>query len=151
MNKDKSGKFVEGIIFLTLLSLITLLFLMLFYALAVNFNIKLPKEPAVATITQINFLDLLKLFLFVGVMYFVLFLLSGLPIALKVSFQGRPVGKWTPKELAFQETFGRILLGSYIPVVALFAFSKSQFSSLVDISALFAIFIFFFNFGKTSK
>ncbi|MCT2920643.1 alkylphosphonate ABC transporter permease [Lactococcus lactis] len=151
MNNIKLKKFITAIFYLFMSSVIALTFLTLFFNLAMVFNITLPNDPAIKGLTQVNVFDIIKMFLFIGIVYFILFILMGVPIALKVSYQGRKVGDWTHKERAFQENFGRLLLGSYIPLVALLSLSKNQFSSLVDISALGTIFIFFFNFGKIKK
>lgn len=151
MNKIKKIRFLESLIYLLVISFIIITFFVIISYFSTLLKIKWPSEPAISVFTKIDYLNLFKLFIFVGIFYFFLFAFPEMFILFIVRKGGRELEDLNNKERKFIETWFRILLGSYIPTVALFSLSVDQFSSIVEISALFTIFIFFFNFGKTSK
>ncbi len=151
MNKIKKIKFLESLIYLLVISFFIITFFIIISYFSTLLKIKLPSDPAISVITKIDYLNLVKISFFVGVVYFFLFSLPEMFILFRVRKSGRELEDLNNKERKLIETLFRILLGSYIPTVALFSLSIDQFSSIVEISALFTIFIFFFNLVKTSK
>ena len=151
MNKIKKTSFLQWLFYLLLIFFLLITFFMITYYFSTLLQIKLPNEPAISVITQIDYFNLFKIFIFVGFVYFFLFSLPEMFMLFRVRKAGRKLEDLNIREKKIIESLFRILLGCYIPTVALFALSINQFSAIVEISALFTIFIFFFNLGKINK
>jgi hypothetical protein len=148
MNKNKFDNFLKVLFYLFFAIIMVFFTLWCAYGLASFLSIKLPKTPTIYVLLQINFLTILKVSFFIGIIDIMLFLFSGVALAMHRVYQGRRDEDYTTKELKLHDTISRLILGSFIPCVSLFSLSENQFSSLVNISALFAIFVFFFNIGR---
>ena len=73
MNKIKKIKFLESLIYLLVISFFIITFFIIISYFSTLLKIKLPSDPAISVITKIDYLNLVKLSFFVGVVYFFLF------------------------------------------------------------------------------
>ena len=148
MNKFKLRKFIEALAALFTLLMLVMLLLWGGYILALTIGIKMPKTPAISVLFQINFITIIKFAFYIAMIEIFLFLIVGFGFAANRRYKDKRNKDYSTKELKLYETIGRFILGSYIPCVALFSLTENQFSSLVNISAIFTIFFFFFNIGR---
>jgi hypothetical protein len=148
MNNFKFRKFIEALLYLFTLLMLIVLLLWGGYILALFIGIKMPNPPAISILFQINFFTVIKFAFYIALIDTFLFLIIGVGFAAKSTYNNKRNENYSTKELNLYETIGRFILGSYIPCVALFSLTENQFSSLVNISAIFTIFFFFFNIGR---
>lgn len=70
MNKIKKTSFLQWLFYLLLIFFLLITFFMITYYFSTLLQIKLPNEPAISVITQIDYFNLFKIFIFVGIVYF---------------------------------------------------------------------------------
>lgn len=111
-------------------------------------GISLPKNSIFLSLLKINFLNVLNISLMIAALeLMVFFLVLGLlSLLAPLKIKGFPQSSNKLNDVL--KNTNNVLISSLIPLISIFSFSDSQLSSFINLSALFAIFLFIFRFKR---
>ena len=124
-----------GLISITLLSV---------YQITIWLGIVLPKDSIFLSLLEIDFFNILTISLMIAALESIIWLLIIGIFSLACSINQN----FSKKGNIMIESASKILISSIIPLIAIFALSDSQLSSFINLSALFAVFLFIFRFKR---
>ena len=137
---------IKGFFWLFILISMSFLALSISYRMLSYIGFRIPKNATYLVFTDINYQNLLKVTLSVMLIEFSLFSFIILIMVSKGYVLQNNDDKFSDREVKIIEILIRFLLAVLIPFVALFSLTENQFSSLVNIFALYAIISFVFKF-----